>query len=394
MTLRTAIVVSHPIQHFCPLYRALTRDGRLSVRAFFASTSGARPYFDRDFNTTVSWQSDLLDGFEHEFLPGAESVSDLSRSIRNDALDARLDAFDPEAVVAYGFFHAVSRAAYRWGRRRGRRVLSVADSELRSPRGLAVRLRKRATVPLLLRQVDAFLTVGDCNEAYYKHYGVAPARLFRSPFPFDEAALGAALTNRERHRARIREAIGAAPDDCVFLFVGKLTARKCPDHAIRALGWALARSRAKGIHLVLAGDGPERRALEAVSERLTPGHVHFAGFVKVEELPAYYMAADAMVHPSAQDPHPLVLSEAVYSGLPCIVSNRVGSVGPSDDVRPGENGLEYPFGDLEQLGACMVRLADDAAVRSEFARSSSRIGAGRGMAASVDGFVRGVQGAR
>jgi len=28
--------------------------------------------------------------------------------------------------------------------------------------------------------------VGDCNEAYYAHYGVDRSRLFRSPFPVDE----------------------------------------------------------------------------------------------------------------------------------------------------------------------------------------------------------------
>jgi glycosyltransferase involved in cell wall biosynthesis len=255
-----------------------------------------------------------------------------------------------------------------------------------------VRLRKRLTVPFLLKQVDAFLTVGDCNEEYYRHYGVAPFRMYRSPFPIDEHAIGIALADRERQRARIRQAIGAAPDDCVFLAVGKLTRRKCPDHAIRALGWALSQSNSRKVRLVLAGDGPERRALQDLAGRIAPGRVHFAGFVGVEELPSYYVAADAMVHPSAQDPHPLVLSEAIYSGLPCIVSDRVGSVGPTDDVRPGENGLQYPFDDVEQLGVCMLRLADDAALRRAFARQSSLIGGARGMAASVDGFVRGVQG--
>lgn len=390
MKTRTAIVVSHPIQHFCPLYRALEEDGRLHVRVFFGSTAGAHPYFDKDFSRTVRWQDDLVEGFEHEFLPGADSVTDLSRSIQNAALERRLDAFDPAAVVGYGFFHAISRDAYRWARRRRRRALSIADSELRSQRGLALRLRKRLTVPFMLRQVDAFLTVGDSNEAYYRFYGANRDKLFRSPFPLDVRSLDSVLADRGRHRARVRCAVGAGPDDCVLLVVGKLTKRKCCDHAIRAIGWALAKRGGERLRLVLAGDGPERAVLKALADRVAPDRVCFAGFVEVGDLPAYYAAADVLVHPSAQDPHPLVLSEGIYCGLPCIVSDRVGSVGSTDDIRPGENGLEYPFRDIERLGQHMLDLASDSTRRAALGRRSLKIGAERTLAISVEGFVRGV----
>lgn len=387
---RVAVVVSHPIQHFCPLYRALTADGRVALKVFFGSTAGATAYFDKDFNREVRWQSDLLEGYQHEFLPGAEAVRDLSRPVSNPALEARLEDWDPAAVVAYGFFHGLSRATYRWGRRHGRRVLTIADSELRQPRSLATRLRKRLTVPLFLRQVDGFLTVGDCNEAYYRHYGARPGQLFRSPFPIDEGALDLVLGERERHRAAVRQRLGAAQGDCVALMVGKLTARKRPADAVRALAWARGQPGGAPLRLVLAGDGPERPALERLVREVGGDRVHLAGFVEVADLAGYYAAADLLVHPSAQDPHPLTISEAIYFGLPCVVSDRVGSVGPTDDVRPGENGYEFPVGSVEALGRCMVALAANPAQRLEMGRRSAAIGAGRRMAASVEGFVKGV----
>lgn len=390
MSPRVAIVVSHPIQHFCPLYRALAEDGRLDVRVLFASTAGSTAYFDKDFGRQVRWQADLLEGFRHEFLPGAEQATDLTRSLSHEALEARLDAFDPAAVVGYGFFHAISRATYRWGQRKGRRVLSIADSELRQPRSLASRLRKRLTVPYLLRQVDAFLTVGDCNEAYYRHYGARAEQLFRSPFPIDERALDATLSDRATWRRRVRATLGAADADCVALMVGKLTERKRPADAVRALAAALALPGGDRLRLVLAGDGPERSAAEALAGQIGRGRVHFAGFVEVGDLPAHYVAADLLVHPSSQDPHPLVISEAIYCGLPCVVSDRVGSVGPSDDVRPGENGLEVPFGSIEPLARGLAALAADPELRAAMSRASTRIGAGRKMGASVEGFVRAV----
>ena len=51
------------------------------------------------------------------------------------------------------------------------------------------------------------------------------------------------------------------------------------------------------------------------------------------------------------------MNEAMASGLPVIVSDRVGC-GP-DLVRPGETGDVVPFGDIEALGEAMIRMAKE-----------------------------------
>ncbi len=112
---RVAVVASHPIQHFCPLYRALATDGRVNLKVFFGSTAGAKAYYDKDYKQQVRWQDDLLEGYTYEFLAGAEQVTDVSRSISAPDLGGVLDEFDPQAVLAYGFFHGISRATYSWG---------------------------------------------------------------------------------------------------------------------------------------------------------------------------------------------------------------------------------------------------------------------------------------
>ena len=72
MTLRrVAIVGSHPIQHFCPFYRALAADKRVEAKVFFASMAGAVPYVDCGYGKAIRWDGDLTAGFTHEFLPGA-----------------------------------------------------------------------------------------------------------------------------------------------------------------------------------------------------------------------------------------------------------------------------------------------------------------------------------
>jgi glycosyltransferase involved in cell wall biosynthesis len=69
-----------------------------------------------------------------------------------------------------------------------------------------------------------------------------------------------------------------------------------------------------------------------------------------------YAVADAVVVPSAAETWGLVVNEAMASGLPCIVSDRVGC-GP-DLVDRGRNGDVFPMGDVGALSALMVQYAD------------------------------------
>jgi hypothetical protein len=45
--IKVAIVVSHPIQHFVHLYKALAKNQNIELKVFFASNIGAREYFDK-----------------------------------------------------------------------------------------------------------------------------------------------------------------------------------------------------------------------------------------------------------------------------------------------------------------------------------------------------------
>ena len=62
------------------------------------------------------------------------------------------------------------------------------------------------------------------------------------------------------------------------------------------------------------------------------------------------------VHPSNIDPHPLAISEAIYCGLPIVASDRIGSIGPTDDVIPGVNGWSYPCGDVTALANLLAEI--------------------------------------
>jgi glycosyltransferase involved in cell wall biosynthesis len=386
---RVAIAVSHPIQHFCPLYAALAADGRLRLKVFFGSTAGVRPYYDVSFGREIQWSGTLTDGYEYEFLQAADTT-DPAKGVDGRGLGARLNEWDPAVVQVYGFHHGISRRALIWAKRHRRKTLMVADSQLLTTRTPLARVRKRLVVPLGLRLVDGFLTMGDSNEDYYSYYGARRECFFRSPCPIDTRLLEDACQQRAARRRRIRAELGIAEEVVMLLTVGKLTPLKRPADVLYALA-KLGDRLTQPVVAVFAGEGQQRAPLEALADAIGRDRVRVPGFVNTDTLADYYVAADILVHPSELDAHPLATGEAAYCGLPIIVSDCVGSVGPTDDIRPGENGFAYTARDTAALSAHIERLVNDPALRAQMSERSSAIGRGRTLSASVEGFVRAVE---
>ncbi len=388
-----AVVVSHPIQHFAPLYRAVT-DRNVDLRVLFLSRAGLDRYYDRGFGAQVRWNSDITAGYRHEFIADLTLRPDWQQPDASRRAAGRvwaaLDRLRPECVLIYGYRHAFSLAALAWCRRRHVSALMTSDSELLGGRSAGARIVKRLALPPLLRSVDAFLTIGDNNEAYLAHYGVPRSRMFRVPLTTDEAPLRAALAQRATHRAAIRTELGIDSEALVALFSGKLISRKRPldiADALRALAREPRGPQDREVVAIMAGDGVLRPALEAAAIELD-GALRLVGFADQQRLPRLYAASDLYLHPAQRDPHPLAVKEAVLSGLPVVVSDRVGSVGPTDDVRPGRNGRVYPAGDVTALAGILGELRGSPDLLAEMAQESGKATGDIELAASVDGFLR------
>jgi glycosyltransferase involved in cell wall biosynthesis len=383
---KVAIVVSNPIQHFCPLYRALA-SAKANLRVFFGSSAGLKAYFDPEFNLQIRWEMDLLGGYQSEFVAGADSnVSPLDPIPDSDLTD-RLRRFDPAIVYVHGFYHPLCRAAFFWALLNRKRIVYWSDSENRQHRSRLTLLRKQLTLRPLFSLVDAFLTIGDWNEAYYISYGVPRRKLFRSPNPIDSPAIERAMAERTRHRAEIRQRLHVPEDALLAIAVGKLIARNRPCDLIEAAIALDRKPAARRVVIALLGDGPDRAEIEKLTAGAGRDCVRLPGFIGVDELPAFYVGADLLLHPASANPHPKAIGEAVTAGLPIIVSDRVGSIGSSDDVREGRNGIVHPCGDIAALEHALRRVADDGALRSSMAAASLEIARHRTLEESVKGFL-------
>lgn len=119
-------------------------------------------------------------------------------------------------------------------------------------------------------------------------------------------------------RAAARAALGLT--HFTLLSVGLLDVRKAHDLIIRAL------PDLPEVRLMIAGTGPERRALENLAQQLgVAGRVTFLGGVPQTELTRYYNAADAMVLASSREGWANVLLESMACGTPVVASNVWGT---------------------------------------------------------------------
>ena len=118
---------------------------------------------------------------------------------------------------------------------------------------------------------------------------------------------------------------------------------------------AIARMRPvdPAVHLLLVGEGPERRALEQQAARLgVADAVTFAGYVPQEHIAPYYRAADVFALGSDFDNSPNVVLEAMACGVP-IVATDVGGV--AEYVVVDRGGSLVPRGDV----TAMMRVLGD-----------------------------------
>lgn len=383
---RLAIVVTHPIQHFVPFYRALAADPAIELHVLYGAPIGVDSYFDEEMQTEISWNMDLLGGYSHEFLGAVPAGGQPSpRQPDSPAIAGRLTAFAPDVVLVYGYVQANVHHARRWCRSHRVPVMTIGDSELIQKRGLIKRAGKQIILRAIFRQYAAFLAVGDRNADFYRHYGVPASRIVRCPFTIDETTYRAAYADRAALRADARRTYEIPADEVVALFVGKLSTRKRPGDLIAALQHIGDRN----VTALFAGNGELLSDLQ--SQAAASGvSARFAGFVNIDKLPALYAAADILVHPSQLDPHPLICSEGACLGLPMLLSDRIGAVGPSDIAREGQNARVFTCGDAAGLAGLIATLADDAPLRERMAARSREVFDECDVRASVAGVKQGL----
>ncbi|WP_028454401.1 glycosyltransferase family 4 protein [Chitinilyticum litopenaei] len=211
------------------------------------------------------------------------------------------------------------------------------------------------------------LANSDYTRGLLQAQGVAEHAIRTLPGGVDHARFARA----EATAAALRARLGLPADAYLLLTACRLVAKKGIDFLLQALP-ALRRIEPR-LHLLVVGDGRERRRCEALVATLDlQAAVRFAGRVPQEEIQHYFAASDCFILASRISINRIsgladaetmgrVLCEANAAGLP-VLASRSGGI-PSV-IRHDDNGLLFASDDAADLLAQFSRLHGDADLRA------------------------------
>lgn len=252
-----------------------------------------------------------------------------------------------------------------WGWRKGKRAIKIVGDqawercmrkawippdltidEFQSYQGDArVRWQKRSRS----RQVastDAVIVPSRYLKRMVMAWGIDPAKVH---------VIHNALSPPERptqSRAELRAELGW-DDKPRLICVARLQTWKGIDHVIQAA------ADLEDLHLVIAGDGPDRGRLKRLADPLG-GRARFTGQLPAREAQRYMAAADGLALYSGYEGFSHTLLECLHLGTPALASDVGGN---AEIIQHGVNGLLAPYLDIPALRAGISELI---ARRDEF----------------------------
>jgi glycosyltransferase involved in cell wall biosynthesis len=339
---KLAIVCTHPIQYYAPVFRALAESGPIELRVFYTwSQSAADGMFDPGFGSEVKWDVPLLDGYAHQFVRNVAKHPGLDHfgGLNTPTLAREIEAWEPDAVLVYTWNSHAHLRVLRYFKGR-LPVFFRGDSTLLDHRSWWRALLRRLFLTWVYSHVDVAIAVGTNNRDYFRWCGLPLRRIALAPHSIDTVRFAAGC--HENLALQWRQELGISPEAIVILFAGKLQTKKNPSLLLDAF-----RALQDGSHLVILGNGELESELKARAETIK--NVHFMSFRNQSVMPAVYRLGDIFVLPSQgpEETWGLALNEAMASGRAVIASSKAG--GACDLIQSGENGWIFESGNRNAL---------------------------------------------
>lgn len=362
MLKKLAIVTTHPIQYYAPVFQLLAKRERIAVKVFYTGGKAGFNQFDKGFGKDIHWDIPLLDGYEHTFLHNTSSDPGTHhfKGIINPAIIEEINAYQPDAILVYGWAWSshfkVMRHFYRqipvWFR---------GDSTLLGTSKSLKALLRRMALRWIYKYISKAFFVGKNNCEYFRAAGLKNDELIFAPHAVDNDRFA---TQGVQQRAEIRTQLNLNDNNILVLFAGKFEAVKNPQLLIDA--FTLLKD--KSIHLLMVGNGPLEEPLKSNAK----GNrcIHFMDFRNQSEVPAVYHACDLFCLPSESETWGLAVNEAMAAGKPVVVSNRVGC---APDLVTADNGMIFISGNAIDLSEKITFLCSDRELLKKKGSASAEI---------------------
>ncbi len=356
---RIAYFLSHPIQYFSPLLKAMAKETDLQV--YYFSDASIKGNIDKGFGKSVQWDAPLLAGYSYKFLKNFSKRASLNNHF--------LDVFNPgvikaiwqekaSIVIVNGWTYSSTLLTIFFGRLFGKKIWLRAENPLNqeiNKRGIVLLIKKVILKHILFKFfVSKCLYIGSENRGFFEFYGVPESKLVYTPYSVDNDFFSGQYQQLEKKLPAVRQQLGLPEDKMIILFSGKYITKKRPMDLIRAFQ-LLDKNKCA---LVMVGEGALRKEMEDFITKNNIEQVYLTGFINQSLISSYYAVADVFVMCSGTgETWGLSVNEAMNFENPVIVSKTCGCC--PDLVMHGENGYAFEEGDISKLVVFLEKTLDN-----------------------------------
>jgi glycosyltransferase involved in cell wall biosynthesis len=217
--------------------------------------------------------------------------------------------------------------------------------------GLAARLRR-----WMYRGADGFVTSGVMARDYLLANDVAAESISIVHNTVDNAFYQAQLARYAPVRAQLRHDLGISEEAFCFIFVGQLISRK---RVMETLECVARAGLIRPMHLLIAGSGPLEAQMKARANDLGFNAITFCGFTDPERLSELYVASDALILLSSDEPWGMVVNEILLFKKGYVATTEVGA---AVEMADGETARCISFEQVE--AEVLANYADDCSAYS------------------------------
>lgn len=292
----------------------------------------------------------------------------------NQDLEQRIAEFEPDVLVMDGGYMLPSNwKCLRLQKKYGYKLHFWSESHLNqqnSYHSMTKLIRERIRKSFY-QKVDGFWYPGEKALAFVKKYCRTNAELYQLPnlIEYKKFLLPDNVSEEERkeHRDIVREKYGIDTEKKMWFAPMRLHWHK---GLVPFMELFAQVDGYQDVQLVVAGEGT-KEAEEEIRRKAKELDINLKliGYQGEKETIKLYHAADAFFLPSVSDPSPLTCIEALWCGLPLLVSEYVGNA--PEVVEQGENGYVFSYEnpsqgveDIRKFKSCDRKWLDTASHKS------------------------------
>jgi len=290
-----AIIASHPIQYYAPLFQCITQQSNLKIKVLYLWDFGITDQIDRGFQKSLKWDISLLDGYDYEFVVNTSKDKGTHHifGLQNPTLTKQVLAFNPDVILLTVSYNYISIYRFLWELRhhhipimfRGDSHRILAKQDLKSK-------IKRLIIAKIFQNFAACLYVGKANYDYFRYHHVPEHQLFSTPHAIDNQRFSDANINLQEKVKLWKQELGIPLDNQVILFAGKFEEKKRPLDLIQAF----IHAHLPSVSLLLVGSGVLESEMQDLAQQNQ--HIYLASFQNQSLMPLTYAMGDIFVLPS------------------------------------------------------------------------------------------------